>query len=395
MLDFEIDHGAMVTIHEHRLGYDLDDFVEVPNRVFRGVENYVPPLEMDVRGRLTPTKNPFFEHAQGAIFTARKNGQLVGRVSVQIDHDHLRIHKDATGFFGFLDTVDDPEVVKALLDQAERWLAQRGMKHIRGPISLSMNEEVGTLVEGFDTPPMIMTPFSMPYQGALIEQAGFAKKRDLFAWKYTAGDLPERALKAWREITAMPEVRIRDVDLSRMEHELHTILEIFNDAWSDNWGFVPTTEAETKKAAKDFKLILDPHLTYIIEVEGKPVAFCVIVPNLNEVIADMHGKLFPLNIFKLIYRLKIKRPKAARLMLLGIKKEARQKKRYAGLSAAIYVEAHRRGTARGYHEGELSWTLEDNAPINLGIRSMGGKVYKKFRVYEKPIREEWVSAYPS
>lgn len=374
-----------VEIREHQLGKDLDDFVRVPHEIYRGDPAWVPPLEMDIRGRLNPKENPFFLHAEGTAFTAWRNGRLVGRVTAQIDREHLKRHQDETGFFGFIDTVDDPAVAKALLDEAARWLAARGMKRMRGPMSLSINEEIGVLVDGFDTPPYIMMSHHRPYQGALIEQAGLAKAKDVFAWKYEAGSLTKRAEKAWEDVRAMPEVRIRSVDKSKMADELKIVMDIFNDAWSDNWGFVPMTPEELEKTAKDFKLILDEDLAFIAEIEGKPQAMCICIPNVNEVIQDLDGKLFPLGVFKLLWRMKVKHPSSARLALLGIRKELRHAKRYGALSMALYVELHKRGTAKGYTHGELSWTLEDNAPVNLGIKAMGGKIYKKYRVYEKAL----------
>lgn len=372
-------------IREHRPGGDVRDFLRVPHDIFRGDPAWVPPLDMDMRDRLDPRKNPLFEHADVVLFTARRGGRLVGRVSAQIDREHLRVHGDGAGFFGFLDTIEDPDVAKELLDAAERWLRARGMKRMRGPLSLNIWEEVGVLVEGFEHPPFLMMPHSRPYQAGLIEQAGLGKLKDFYAWRYEAGSLSKRAEKAWDEIHSLPEVKIRSVDKKNMERDVDILMEIFNDAWSDNWGFIPATRAEAKKMAKDMALVMDEDLAYIAEIDGRAMGMCVCLPNVNEVIRDLGGKLFPLGLPKLIWRLKVKRPSSARLMLLGIRRELRGVKRYGGLSMAMYVELHKRGTAKGYHTGELSWTLEDNHPVNLGIRAMGGKVYKKYRVYEKEL----------
>lgn len=371
-----------VEVREHRPGKDLGAFVEAGHIVFRGDPSWVPPLEMDLRERLTPGKNPFFEHGEVGLFTAWRDGKLLGRCSTSIDHEHLRLHKDETGFFGFFDTVNDPEVAGALVSAAKRWLLARGMKRIRGPISLSINEEVGALIEGFEHPPVLMMAHSRAYQGSLIEGTGLEKAKDLFAWKFIAGELPTRAAKAWEQVREMPEVRIRSVNKGDMASELRIIMDIFNDAWSQNWGFVPATPNEVKKAAADMKLILDEDLAFIAEVEGKPVGMCICLPNLNEAIQDLGGKLFPLGLAKLLWRVKVKHPKTARLMLLGIRSELRGVKKYGALSTAMYAEIAKRGTAKGYEWGELSWTLEDNHPVNVGIKAMGAKVYKKYRVYE-------------
>lgn len=374
-----------IEIREHRAGEGLRDFIQAGYEVFRGDPAWIPPLEMEIKDRLTPGKNPFFEHAQGATWTAHDNGRVVGRISAQVDDEHLRIHKDEAGFFGFFDTIDDPEVAAKLVDAAAGWLKKRGMKTMRGPFSLNINEEAGLLIEGFEHPPVIMMPHSRRYQSALAASSGLEKCKDLWAWRYEVGEISKRAEKAWADIKALPEVKLRSVDKSKMESELRIVMDIFNDAWADNWGFVPATEAEIKKIAKDMKLVLDEDLAFIAEVSGKPLGMCICMPNINEAIGDLNGKLFPLGIPKILWRMKVKGPKWGRLMLLGIKRELRGVKKYGGLSMAMYVELAKRGTAKGYRWGELSWTLEDNHPINLGIKAMGARVYKKYRIYERDL----------
>lgn len=374
-----------IEIREHIPGQDLNDFLRVPRIVYADDPNWVQPLDFDMRQRLTPGKNPFFHRGELALFTAWKDGRLVGRISAQLDHEHLRRYEDRTGFFGFFDTVDDEEVGKALVDAAAKWLHRRGMRRMRGPLSLTMNDEVGVLIEGFDLPPMLMMNHHRTWQDRIALSTGLEKAKDFYAWRFDVGNIPPRALKAWQETKALPEVRLRSVDPSKMDRELRIILDIFNDAWVDNWGFVPATEEEAKKMGEDLKLILDKELAFIAEVDGKPVGMCITLPNLNEVIRDFDGKLNPITLGKLIWRLKIKRPKTARLVMLGIKSEMRNQRRYAGLSHALYVEIAKRGEKLGYQWGELSWTLEDNRPINLGIKSMGAYIYKKYRVYEKDV----------
>jgi len=374
-----------IEITEHQPGEDLDDFVQVAYEIYRTDPAWVAPLQMEVRERLSPSKNPFFEHAECALFTARKDGKLVGRISAQIDHEHLRAHGDSAGFFGFFDTIDDQEVADALLAAAEEWLASRGMSVMRGPFSLSINEEPGLLVEGFDSPPVLMCPHHLPYQGALAESAGLEKVQDLFGWMYKVEPPPPRAEKAWQTINSMPEVYIRPIRPRNLKHEIDEILDVFNDAWQDNWGFVPSTDAEARKMAKDLALIMDKRLSFFVEVDGKAVAMCVCLPNLNEAIRDFDGKLNLITIIKLLWRLKVRGLKSARLMLLGIRKNFRGSRRYAPLSTALYAEIAKRGIKAGYEWAELGWTLEDNRLISAGIRSMRAHVYKVYRVYEKPI----------
>lgn len=373
-----------IEIREHVPG-DLKDFLAAERVVFSGDRAYVPPLEMDIKDRLTPGKSPFFLRGELALFTAWKDGKLAGRATAHLDHEHLRLYQDRTGFFGFFDTIDDDEVGKALVKRCEEWLARRGMTRMRGPISLTMNEEVGVLVEGFEHPPALMMAHSRSWQDRVAASAGLEKAKDLFAWRFEVGKIPPRAKKAWEEVKAMPEVKLRSVEPRRMHSELAIILDIFNDAWKHNWGYVRATDAEAKKMGEDLRLILDPNLAFIAEVEGRPVGVCIVLPNVNEMIADFGGKLNPLTVAKLLWRLKVRGPKSGRLMMLGIKEEMRNVRKYAGLSHALYVEIAVRGEKLGYQWGELSWTLEDNRPINLGIKSMGAQIYKRYRVYEKSI----------
>lgn len=373
-----------VQIRRHRPGKDLDDFKSVAFEIYRDDPAWIPPLDMEISDRLTPRKNPFFEHAEVALFTAWKGGTPVGRISAQIDHEHLRLHRDNAGFFGFFDTVDDQEVASALVESAQSWLRDRGIVQMRGPFSLSINEETGLLVEGFDSPPVLMCPHHRDYQGRLAEGAGLRKVKDCYGWRYEVKEPVPRAQRAWEAIAALPEVKFRTVDTKRLNTEVYDILGVFNDAWQHNWGFVPATDAEAKKMASDLKLILN-ELSFFAELDGQPVGICICPPNLNEVTRDFRGKLSPANVAKLVWRLKVREPKSARLMLLGIKTELRGKKRYAPLAMAIIAELIRRGRRLGYEWAELGWTLEDNRLINAAIRSVGAELYKRYRIYEKPI----------
>jgi hypothetical protein len=363
----------------------IKDFLDVVDRIYAGDPSYVRPLDLDLEDRLNRKKNPFFEHAEAAVWVAYKDGKPVGRITAQVDHEHLRIHKDDAGFFGFLDTIDDPEVAAGLLAEAEKWLKARGMKRIRGPMSLSINEEIGCLVEGFDTPPMVLMPHHLPYQSGLIERAGYAKLKDVYAWTYDIGEVPARAQRAHDEVLAMPEVTTRPADPKHFLRDVRLIMDIFNDAWSENWGFVPLTEKELIKLAKDLELILVPELTKLTFINGEAAAVAMGLPNVNELIQDMRGQLFPLGLPKLLYRLRVRGARSGRLIILGIKKKWRHVRKYAGISAFLYVQMNRSAHLLGLKRGELSWTLEDNAAINAGIRLMGGRIYKRYRLFEREL----------
>jgi hypothetical protein len=373
-----------VEIHQHEPGKDTRDFVQVAFEIFRGDPAWVAPLHMVMDEKLHPKKDPFYAHAEVALFTARKDGKLVGRVSATVDQAWLGLYHDDTGHIGYFDTIDDLEVAKALLDRAEAWLRERKMKRVNGPMSFNANQEIGLLVDGFEHPPQLDMAHSRPWQGKLIEACGYVKEKDLFAWRYGVElEHTKRSLKAWEEVLAMPEVTLRSVRKSQMRAELDTIMSLYNETWSGKWGYVPISTAEIDKMAKDMSLVLDPEIAFIADIDGKPAGMCVMIPNLNEAIADLHGSLFPFGWIKMLWRTQVNHPKSARLILLGVREDIRKKKRYGGLSTAMYVEVSTRGRKKGYEWAELGWTREDDAPINLGIRAMGAKVYKTYRVYEK------------
>ncbi len=379
--------GAMaIRIRETSLGGRLRPFLNVVEDIYQGDPHYVRPLDFELKERLSK-KNPFFLHGEGTLFTAWRGGRCVGRCTAQIDREHLARYQDDTGFFGFLDTIEDAEVCSALLRAAERWLAARGIQRVRGPLSLNINEEAGCLVEGFDTPPMIMMPHHRPYQGGLIEAAGYAKVKDLYAWRYQVGEVSARARKAFAAIDALPEVRTRRVDPKQLDRDVRLLMDVFNDAWSDNWGFVPLTEPELAKMAADMKLILLPELAYLTDIDGQTAAVALALPNLNEAIADLHGALLPFGLPKLVWRLKVRGTTSARLIILGIRKRYRHVRQYAALSAYLYTLMNDAAARLGIRSAELSWTLEDNGPVNVGIKMMGGEVYKRYRIYEKSMKE--------
>ena len=236
----------------------MSAFIRAGHVVFEGDPAWVPPLDFEIKERLSPKKNPFFNRAEAMLFTAWKGDRLVGRCSASIDREHLRVWKDDTGFFGFFDTIDDLEVARALLDAAEAWLRARGMKRMWGPFSLYANEEVGLLIEGHEAPPMLSMAHSRTYQAALCDALGLAKEKDLLAYRWDSS-LPfsKRALKAWEDVKAMPEVRLRSVDPSRMAEELQVVMDIYNDAWKDNWGHVPMTEHEVNHTVRGLKQFAD------------------------------------------------------------------------------------------------------------------------------------------
>ena len=350
---------------------------------------WVPPLLDDHRRLLDKERSPFLQHGEMGCFLALQDGAPVARISAQIDRDFDRQWPEEKGvaFFGFFDCKDDAEVARALFAKAEEWGRARGRTRLRGPMTLDSKGEVGVLVDGFDTPPRIGMGHNRPYVGALIGSAGYAKAKDFYCWWYTSGHIDERTKKIAERTLSLPNVRVRPMDLKRFRREVEIVRDMYNSAWSQNWGFTPFTAQELEIIANEYRMFVDSEIALIAEVDQKPAAMCFAIPDINEMVKDFDGELMrrPWNLAKLLFRLRFRRPKHARLLLLGVKEEYRASHRYGTLAAALYTEVARRGMARGYVGGELSWTLEDNVMINRGIERMGARRYKTYRVYEKAI----------
>ena len=369
---------------------DLERFLHIPWTLgMKSDPNWVPPLLDDYRRSLNPKKSPFLKHGEVRCFLALQDGAPVGRISAQTDADFDRQWPGEKGvaFFGFFDSKDDPAVARALFDAAAGWARSKGRTRLRGPFTLDSKGEVGVLIEGFDTPPRIGMPHNRPYVGPLIESAGLAKAKDFYAWWYTSGQIDERTRRIAERTLQLPNVRVRPMELSNFRREVDIVRDIYNSAWSQNWGFIPFTTDELEIIATEYKMFVDTEIALIAEVDGKPAAMCFAIPDVNEMVKDFDGELMrrPQNLLKLLWRLRFRRPKHARLLLLGVKEEYRASHRYGTLAAVLYVEVARRGAARGYVGGELSWTLEDNVMINRGIERMGARRYKTYRVYERQI----------
>jgi hypothetical protein len=362
----------------------LDRFIRLPERLHSNDPHYIAPLHLERKDALT-SKNPFFGHAEVQFWIARRDGRDVGRISAQIDHQALAIRPDAAGQFGLLAAEDDPAIFQALLATAEDWLRARGKKHIQGPFNLNINEEIGLLIDGFDTPPMLLMGHDKPYIGNRLEEQGFAKEKDVYAYLYDITvDLPAGA----RRLLERPlpkELTVRRIDFKRYDDEIRTITEIFNDAWRDNWGFVPLTETETDYLAKSLKPLINPRLANIVERNGEPVGFLVGLPNLNEAIRDLGGKLLPFGWAKLLWRLKVSGVKTARVPLMGIKRSASHGVIGSLLPFLLIDAVRKEALSMGFTHIELSWILEDNMPMRRINESLGSVAYKTYRIYEKPL----------
>jgi hypothetical protein len=376
----------MIDIRPVRTATDLKRFIDLPERLYRDDPAWVPALKPELRKHLSKKHNPFFDNGEAELFLALRGGVVVGRISAQVDLAHNARYEEKTGFFGFFETENDRAVSDALLDAAAAWLRNRGMTRIRGPFSFNINHPTGLLVEGFEHPPYLEMTHNLPYYPELVEQWGMVKAKDMFAWRYDCSiDPPEMIQQIADTVAQHPGLVVREVRMDRLEEDLQIIVGLFNEAWSQNWGFVPLTDREIRKMASELKLILDPRMVFIAEVDGEPAAISLTLPNLNQVLRRARGLSTPLMYARVLWDLKVKRNLSqARLVILGIRKKFRGSA-LGGLSVLLYVKTHWVGKSLGMKEAELSWTLEDNERINMGIQMMGGDPYKRYRVYEKDI----------
>ena len=362
-------------------------FIRAAYPAYEGDPHYVAPLEFELAERLDPAKNPALKGADHQLFIAYRDGVAVGRISAIVNPAHLAKHQDETGHFGFLDAVDDPAVFDALLAAAEGYLRARGMKRIAGPFSFSVNEETGLLVDGFDAPPYVMMPHARPYYQGHLERLGYAKAMDMFALRYRNKKqfIPEKRQKFVEKVLASPKVSIRNVDFKTFRDDIRTMVDIFNDAWSENWGFVPLTEEQADHMASELRPIIEKHNVVLCYYEGEPAAFGLVLPNIMEAVRDFNGKLAPFNWAKLLWRLKVQKLKSARMPLMGIRKRLQGKPVGAAFAYKIIDMVNSANIERGLTESELSWILETNGPMLNMLLEMGGEKYKTYRVYARAL----------
>ena len=359
------------------------DFLNVPHVVFKDDPHWVAPLYLERLDHINPKKNPYFLHADVQLFVAYLNGKPVGRISAQDDRLRLEIHKDNNGMFGFLDAIDDPKVFKALLDAAAAWLKSRGRSGMLGPFNFSINEEMGLLIDGFDTSPNMMMPHSRNYYATRVEELGFTKAKDVIAYFYKFDEQPALSQRVQKRALASGDFTIRTINLKDMKNEIRLIQDIFNDAWSANWGFVPWTKEELDKLGNDLKLLVNNNYGYFASYKGEPAAFVVSLPNLNEWISGMNGKILPFNWAKLVGHVIRKKPDSYRMPLMGVRRKFHNTLIGSSLATMVIDAARDYHFKRGGKTAELSWILEDNTPVRRMIEAFGGQPYKTYRIYSK------------
>jgi len=364
---------------------DLRRFIRLPWRIYRTADPWVPPLLIERRRYLDRSRNPWFEHGEAEYFLAWRDGAAVGRITAQVDHNYNRFHSSRWGWFGFFESVDDPEVAAGLLDAAEAWLRQRGCDRMVGPASLTMNDEAGILIEGYDLPPIIQAPWHHPYYRRLLEGAGLEKAMDLLMWEQWLADHDPLPILFELHEKLEPEhgITIRNMRRRDLSTEVHRFVEIYNAAWSENWGFVPVTARELEHAVEEAKPILDEDWFFVAENrEGEAVAAGLTFPDFNQVLAQLDGRLLPFGWLRaLLGRRKIDR---VRVGFLGVKPEYQ----HTGVAAALYVEHFRMAARKPQSGGEMGWILESNTAMNRGMEAMGAKVVKRYRMYERSFRDE-------
>jgi hypothetical protein len=367
-----------------RTNQERERFLKLPLRLYANDPAWRSNLLLLQRDVLSEKKNPFFDHGEAQLFLALRNGAPVGRISAQIDRYHNKFHHERTGFFGFFESEENQGTADALFGAGEAWLRQMGMALARGPLNFSINEELGLLVEGFEHPPMVATTHALPYYGALIEGAGYARAMDMYAYRWEIREPPARIVEAVEQTRAYPGLACRRVNPWRLQRDVDILLDIYNDAWKDNWGYVPVTPREARKLASDLRLIADPDITTIVEIDGEPAGMVVGLPNLYEAICDFKGFLSPVNAPRLLWRLKVRGTDTGRILLFGVKKKFRGRD-LVGLPFLLLHELYLGSLKGRYKWCEASWVLETNKRLNAIMPYWGAYVYKRYRLYEKAL----------
>jgi hypothetical protein len=359
---------------------DRKQFIRFQWSIYKDYPAWVPPLLMDRRKLMDQKKNPFYAHAETEFFLARRNGDIVGRIAAIINHNHNKEHKENIGFFGFFESINDPEVSGALLKTARVWLKAHGVTAMRGPVTPSVNDEYGLLIDGFDKSPVVLMPYNPPYYPALIEAAGLTKIKDLFAFEVREETAISPKLERVSEMVRQREgLSFRTIDMKNFDREVKILKEVYNRAWQYNWGSVPMTDEEFDALAKDLKPVVVPDLVIIVEYKGEPIGFSLSLPDLNVAFKhNRNGYLLP-GLYCL-YRYK-KQITKCRIIVLGVIRDFQK----TGAASVLFYETARRGIANGYPVGEASWVLEDNVPMLRAAEMLGGVKDKTYRLYQMPL----------
>ena len=358
---------------------DLKRFIKYPFVKYRDDPHWVPPLLIAERQKFDPKKNPFYEHARVELFLACRDGEVVGRVAAIDDDNHNRTHDDDLIFFGFFEA-NDQSAAQALLSRVEEWGRRLGRSAVRGPVNPSMNDGAGFQINAFDTDPYVMMPYNPPGYPRYVEDAGYRKAKDLYAWLFERDQaLGEKIGRLAKRVRARYDPVVRPVDMKRYDEELALVKKLYNEAWEENWGFVRYTEAEFDHLASELKPVVDPDLAVFVELEGRVAGMAVCLPDVNQVLKRARGRIVPFGIVAFLRRKKL--VDQLRLAILGLMPEYRNK----GLETVLVDELYERAMSKGYRRCECSWVLEDNRPMNRALEVSGAKLYKTYRIYQKEL----------
>jgi hypothetical protein len=364
---------------------EREQWLRLPWRLYKDYPGWVPNLLMLQRDTINVKKNPFFDNGEAQLFLAMRDGQPVGRISAQVDKRHNEQHNERTGFFGFFESEDDPAIAQALLSAAEAWVRERNLDVIRGPYNLALDEEIGLQIEGFDQPAMIQMPQSQPYYAPLLDGSGYTKAMDLLAYRWNITDPPARMMEAVEKTRAAPGLKLRPINLSKLHDEVELLIDIYTDAWSETWGYIPVSRRQARKLADDLKLIADPSLVMFAEVDGETAGMVVGLPNLSEATRDFNGFIDPIKAIKLLYRLKLRGLTSGRILLFGVKHKFQRRRELIGLPFVLLHELYLRAKTKRYTWCEEGWVLENNARLNALMPYWDAYVYKRYRIYEKSL----------
>lgn len=359
---------------------ELEAFIKLPWKIYADDRNFMPPPLFDVKKRLGKKSNPYFEHSEAEYFLALRNGEAVGRITAQIDLNYDKHWGGKTAHFGWFEAIDDPAVAQALFDAAAKWLRDKGRDKMMGPFNFNINDECGLLVDGFDTPPMVLMTHNPRYYEKFFLDYGFTKAQDLYAYRLDAvADAPTDVKNFAEMIRKKEGVVIREWDLSKFEREMKLFREVYNSAWEKNWGMVQLTDAELKAYTLELRYLVDPRLAFFAETrDGQVMGASLTLPNVNEYYVKMNGHIYNLLPFAWYNMIVRKKFKSCRVFALGVKKEFRN----SGVGAVFYYDTLMAAKKLGYEWGEMSWILESNPAMNRAIQHMGGTVYKTYRIYE-------------
>ncbi|PTQ83451.1 hypothetical protein C8R21_101145 [Nitrosospira multiformis] len=370
-----------VVVRPVRSYREMGIFIDIPWSIYADDPMWVPPLRLERRLHFSRF-NPFFKHGKWQAWIAYRSGQPVGRISAQIDQLHRERYGGDSGHFGLFECIDDKEVAAALFYTAEAWLSAQQTRHVTGPFNLSINQECGILVEGFDTPPVVMMPHSRKWYGRLLEEQGYQQAKDLLAYWIELDFKVPRLMDALIGKFA-DQVRLRTLRRDKFSEELEVLRDIFNDAWSENWGFVPFTQSEFAELGASLRLLVPDDCIQIAEVDGVPAAFMVALPNLNEIFAELNGHLFPFGWIRLVRIRSRGGVHTGRIPLMGVRRRFHSTPLGMALAFMVIDAPRELGRAMGVKAMELSWILEDNKPMRAILDSLGCREYKRYRVYQK------------